>query len=411
MLTADLVKPRLQARGDHLHINMLEPDNTYWQKTATDLIHLFQQHKEKTQAAWDVTLLDYEGDRTDYEIIRGLAKVITDEAVFQAIPMPVDPAILRQRLFQAGPVFQKKDLFFPHTRQDILQALAAEYDLKPSDIETLLYADRPSSYVIASTGPDWEVSDLIQRYNLELARAALYWSDQMTIWIYDSFKDFWRYMKLFKLMFEARPIDGGYLVQLDGPISPFVQSTTRYGRQFAAFLPALFLCERWQMKASVRPPHLGKSLIYQLDNQIPLVSHFKRSPSYDSRLEADFALEFHAKFGDTRGKWELSREDEVLLLGDTVMIPDFALTHRESGQRLLLEIMGFWHPDYLRRKLEKVRAAKRDNLILLVYEGVNLTADKLEDVPAEILYFAKKPVLKDILETADNLHQCLITRT
>ena len=410
MLTADLVKPRLQARGDHLHINMLEPDNTYWQKTATELIHLFQQHKGKTQGAWDAALLDYEGDRTDYEIIRGLAKVISDEGDFQAILMSVDPVILRQRLFQAGPVFQKKDLFFPQTRQNILQELASEYDLKQSDIETLLYADRPSSYVIVDTGPDWTAPDLIQRYNLELARAALYWSDQMTIRIYDSFKDFWRYMKLFKLMFEAQPIDGGYLVQLDGPISPFVQSTTRYGRQFAAFLPALFLCERWQMQASVRPPNLGRHLIYQLDHQVPLVSHFHRSPTYDSRMEADFALEFYAKFGDTRGKWELSREDEVLLLGDTVMIPDFALTHRESGRRILIEIMGFWHPDYLRRKLEKVRAANRDNLLLLVYEGVNLTADKLEDVPAEVLYFAKKPVLKDILAKADDLHQHLIAQ-
>jgi len=38
-------------------------------------------------------------------------------------------------------------------------------------------------------------------------------------------------------------------------------------------------------------------------------------------------------------------------------------------------------------------AAGRDDLILLVYEGVNLTGDKLLDVPGEILYFASKPVI------------------
>jgi predicted nuclease of restriction endonuclease-like RecB superfamily len=70
-----------------------------------------------------------------------------------------------------------------------------------------------------------------------VARAALYWSDQMQVQIYDNFKDFWRYLKLFKLMFWAAPIEGGYTVTLDGPISPFVRATTRYGRQFAAFLP------------------------------------------------------------------------------------------------------------------------------------------------------------------------------
>jgi predicted nuclease of restriction endonuclease-like RecB superfamily len=80
MLTADLVKPRLQARGDFLHIHMLEPSTQHWQKTAQDLISLFQQHHGKTQSAWAASLMKYEGDRTDYEVIRGLAKVIAEEA-------------------------------------------------------------------------------------------------------------------------------------------------------------------------------------------------------------------------------------------------------------------------------------------------------------------------------------------
>ena len=59
-----------------------------------------------------------------------------------------------------------------------------------------------------------------------------------------------------------------------------------------------------------------------------MTTHFRRSGAFDSRLEADFAAEFEAKFGGRRGQWRLSREDELLVLGDTVMIPDFALTHQ-----------------------------------------------------------------------------------
>jgi hypothetical protein len=92
---------------------------------------------------------------------------------------------------------------------------------------------------------------------------------------------------------------------------------------------------------------------------------------------------------------------EVLLLGDNVMIPDFAFTHKEDGRRALVEIVGFWHPEYLRRKLEKVRAAGRDDLILLVYEGVNLTDDRLQDVPGEVLYFASKPVIKEVMAAVE----------
>jgi predicted nuclease of restriction endonuclease-like RecB superfamily len=105
--------------------------------------------------------------------------------------------------------------------------------------------------------------------------------------------------------------------------------------------------------------------------------------------------------GDERGKWCLTREDEVLLLGDSVMIPDLAFTHKEDGRRALVEIVGFWHPEYLRRKLAKVRAAGRDDLILLVYEGVNLADDKLQDVPGEVLYFASKPVIKQVIAAVE----------
>jgi uncharacterized protein len=127
------------------------------------------------------------------------------------------------------------------------------------------------------------------------------------------------------------------------------------------------------------------------------VSHFKGSGEFDSRLEADFAKEFREKFGEERGKWLLTREDEVILLGDIGMIPDFAFTHQRDGRRAILEIVGYWHPDYLERKVAKVRAANRSDLILLVYEGMNLSREKLPDTPSQVLYFKNKSVLKEVM--------------
>lgn len=217
MLTADLVKPRLRARGQNLHIEMLDPQNSFWQTCASELITLFQAHAGQTQGNWETALFDYEGDRTDYEIIRGLAKVLADTATFERIETPIEPEVLRQRLFSAGPVFGKPDLFHPESRATVLQQVADEFEMTVDHIETALFADRTSQYRITDVGPDWTAVGLIQRYNLELARAALYWSSEMTIEIHDSFKDFWKYLKLFKLMFEATPLEEGYRVQLDGP--------------------------------------------------------------------------------------------------------------------------------------------------------------------------------------------------
>jgi len=68
---------------------------------------------------------------------------------------------------------------------------------------------------------------------------------------------------------------------------------------------------------------------------------------------------------------------------------------------------GFWHPDYLRRKVEKVRAANCRHLLLLVYEGVNLSREALQDVPGEVLYFKQKPVLKEVMATVEKMAERL----
>ncbi|HEX2906118.1 MAG TPA: DUF790 family protein [Phototrophicaceae bacterium] len=403
MLTADLVRSLLRRRGDNLTIELLPtaPPNL---KTAGELITRFQEQVGQPHHIWDAALEAYEGERTDYIVIRGLAKVLEDAATINPVTPAVAPVELREQLFRHGPVFDKNDLFHQQTRADVLTGMARALGVTPEQVEQALFADRPAEYVLVDVGAVWTPEGLIARYNLELARGVLYWASAMQVEIHDSYKDFWHYLKLFKLMFWAtvKP-EGGYQVQLDGPISPFVKSTTRYGRQFAAFLPALFLCEQWQMVAEVRLPQAEEPLQYRLDTTSPLRTHFKKSGEFDSRLEADFAAEFEAKFGGERGQWQLSREDEVLLLGDTVMIPDFALTHKKDGRRALIEIVGFWHPEYLNRKIEKTRAANRRNLLLLVYEGVNLAEDRLLHIPGEVLYFANKPVLKDVMAAVERV--------
>lgn len=402
MLTGDLVRPRLHYLRGELQVDLLPPASARWRKTAADLIDLFQAQVGQTQGAWHQAVDDFLGSRTDYVVVRGLAKVLSDGATFTAVATPVPPAALRAQVFARGPALATATLLHPHTRETILREAAVEYQISPQQAADILYADRPAAYLLTHAGPVWTPDTLIARYNLELSRAALYWCDQMQVEIYSGFKDFWKFLKLFKLMFWATPIEGGYQVTLDGPISPFVKTTTRYGRQLAAFLPALLLSDRWQMRATVRPPKADQTLRYHLDHSAQLASHFKRSGEFDSRLESDFATEFQAKFGDERGAWQLTREDEVILLGDTVMIPDFAFTHKEDGRRALVELVGYWHPDYLERKVAKVRAANRSDLILLIYEGVNLSRERLQDTPAQVLYFKSKPVLKEVLEMVEN---------
>ncbi|OLE02550.1 MAG: hypothetical protein AUG82_08250 [Ktedonobacter sp. 13_1_20CM_4_53_11] len=405
MLTSDLIKPRLRMQGSTLSVEMVNEQDPSLQQIAQDVIGLFHRYRDQSQAAWEEAMRAYEGASVDYVLIRGLAKVLADAATFTPLTTPLPPATLREQVFARGPVFGNPDLFHTVTRQEVLQEVADAYGLSTGGLDEMLFADRRASYLLTDAGPAWTPSALLARYNLELARGALYWASHITIEVASNYKDLWKYIKLFKLMFWAEPKQGGgYRIDLDGPISPFVSSTLRYGRQFAAFLPALFLCERWQMRAYVHPPQGRGAMLYQLDHTSSLHSHFKRSGEFDSRLEADFASEFEQKIGSKRGHWHLTRESEVLLLGNTVMVPDFVLIDTEDeNRRIMIELVGFWHPQYLRRKVEKVRAANCAHLLLLVYEGLNITEEAFQDTAGEVIFFKQKPVLKEVMSTVEEM--------
>lgn len=322
------------------------------------------------------------------------------------VPAPPTPGELRTAVWgvaaQMWPVVRHADSVFTNMRSQVMAQVGERYSMNEEQVSAGLFADLPDEQVLEAV-PDWEPADVILRYNLELARGLLYWASEMRVIVRGNYKDLFRYLKLFKLMHTIRPLDdGGYQITIDGPMSPFVQSSTRYGRQMARFLPALLLCPGWEMEADVQLRSASGSTegLYRLDAQTPnLHSWFPSSGAFDSRLEQDFAAEFEEKYTRNKRPWSLSREDELIPLGDTVMIPDFALTHKD-GRRVLVELVGFWHPDYLRRKIAKLRAAGRSDMIVLVYAGLACSPADFDDVASEVLFFVEKPVLKDVIAAA-----------
>lgn len=401
MLKADLIRPRLMIKDGQVRPQLL-PADYHWLRVAGELAALFRQHNGRARSALYEALRDYEGDSLDYPILRGLAAVLEARCTFGNEP-PVSPAELRSTLFGRGPVTIQRDLLSGAGRDQVVAETAAAYHLTAEQVEAALFADLVEEQLLLNVGEPIGPGEIIGRYNLEVARGLLYWAREVQLQVQDGYKDVFKYIKLFKLMHTVRPAaPQGYHVTLYGPLSPFVQSTLRYGLQFARFMPALLLCQTWQMEADVRLPGVGRPLRYRLDDQTELRGYFTASGPFDSQLEADFAAEFAEKYGGAERVWQLAREDELIVVGDTVMIPDFSLTHHKDGRRALLEIVGYWHPDYLRRKLAKVKQAGRRDLILLVYESANVAEGTFEAAAAgEVLTFKNKPVLKDVLAAVE----------
>lgn len=415
MLTAALIRPRLRIQGNEISARLVSKKDPVIKRTASELIDVFQSSCGKPRRDLEAALEDYEDVRLDYPVIRGLVKVMKDTATFVS-DRPVDPASIRATLFplaaKQGPVPTYPDILHPSIRDSLVAAVAGNLDLTTWEVENALYADLLEEQILIELGRVWLPDALIHRYNLELARGLLYWASEMRVTVKGGYQDLFKYLKLFKLMHTIQPLPkSGYSITVDGPISPFVQSTLRYGGQMAKFLSGLMLCKEWTMEADIhisRSNHRkrdnedrAKPLLYRLDYRGKLQSHYTPSADFDSRLEADFAAEFEAKFGGKKRKWIMAREDEIIPIGDTVMIPDFSFTHVKDGSRALLEIAGFWHPEYLRRKAWKLRKAGRRDLILVAYQGVNMTQQTWREVPGEVLMFKNKPIIKDVLAAVE----------
>ncbi|HZF38557.1 MAG TPA: DUF790 family protein, partial [Blastocatellia bacterium] len=329
MLPKELLRYRIES--GQIRPAFLDTASPRYIRVVSDLIAAFDKQVGNMQVELEEAVEKYAAGRTDYRIVRGLAHVITSFAEFDA--STADSAKLRSAVFERAaegwPVVRHNAAPTETDRHSVLEAVGAEFGLPLAQLEEKLYADLPERRrLIRVTAPREPVA-LIARYNMELARGLLYWAERLTVDIEDSPQDVFRYIKLCRLMHTITRLERGYRIELDGPLS-LLRGTRRYGLKMAVFLPALALCRKWRMEAVI--VKAGERLIFSLDDQSGLVSHFRRFPLFDSKLERDFADDFQKAFErhphgvGGAGVWSLARADAVIPVErNQVMIPDFTL--------------------------------------------------------------------------------------
>jgi predicted nuclease of restriction endonuclease-like RecB superfamily len=269
---------------------------------------------------------------------------------------------------------------------------------------TALTGSSDAEYEHTDLTVDW----LLARYNLALAQAVLYDATEMRIRVWDHFGTVFSYVKLFGLMHRIYPIDSdgervpstdqaaGYEAVLDGPASLFSKSQ-KYGIRMANFLPALPHCDRWEMIAEILVDETtSETRQFSLDDSEDLDSYYSAGDRFDSDVERTLAN----KWERANTEWELVREDDVFDLGAEVMIPDFAIEHPD-GQRVILEIVGFWTPEYLDAKLGKIRQVDADNFVLAVSERLDCASDEFGSSADRILWFKTGIHVYDVVELAE----------
>jgi predicted nuclease of restriction endonuclease-like RecB superfamily len=260
----------------------------------------------------------------------------------------------------------------------IVSRVAATLGVSARALRDSLFADLPGERLVAAPVNPLSPQELALRANLALAQALLSRATSVRIAATGNTRALVRHAKFRGLICTiAGPAgaSGDPVLELSGPFALF-RHTRLYGRALGDLVPLLAWCARFRLDADCMLQ--GRRLTLQLATGDPIFPAAEPR-RYDSRLEERFARAFRRVAPD----WDLLREPEPVAAGRTLIFPDFALAHRhDPARRWLLEIVGFWTPDYVARKLALYRAASLSNLILCIDEDGNCAT---EDLPARAL--------------------------
>jgi predicted nuclease of restriction endonuclease-like RecB superfamily len=383
MLTADLAMS--WRRGDQIRPRQIRADDARYTRVAADLISIFAAHEGRARRELEDALRDYVGTGTDYRVLRGLIKLLTDRCRFDTA-VKLDPVEVRRALFLKAR--ERHPLTAEAARLEVAAEAARELACDAEAALAAVYADLPGEQsLLEFEQPD--AGELLDLYNLAQAQALLYRSVEMRLWVEPQaaagYRELFGAIKAHRLIHTIRgDAARGYEIRLDGPVSMFHRSQ-KYGVQMAVFLPSLLACAGWRMRAEInaRP---GGSAYFELDSRqntlrTPLAGALRgyENPAVEKLSES---------WGRAGVEWSLEPNAEVVAAGETALVPDFRVIH-PAGRVFYLEILGFWTPEHLRARVAELDRSRLRNYVLAAWEDLRGTREPLAHVPPNVIVFKK----------------------
>ena len=397
MLTSDLaINFR---RGDKIYPRLIKTGDAGYLRDAAALIEIFGEFQNQTRGALEAELEDYVGTGTDYRILRGLIKLLDDRAEFET-SAPAEPVEIRQKVFLEARKFQPV-LPDSEDKKTVLQLAADEFESDAATIFANLYADLSVNQRMVS----FEIiqpKDLLERYNLAQAQAILYKCVEMKIRVAPSdtanYRAIFGWIKHFGLIHSVVGSAGhGYEITLTGAASLFHRSQ-KYGVQMSVFLPALLLCKDWKMSAEISSKERGNAFYELTGEQDELTSCYFDEPEYKNSDIQKLLKNWEKSAAD----WQLTENRQVIDLGKTAFIPDLVLTS-PNGVEIYLDVLGFWTPKSLQKRLAEFEAANYKNFIVAASQELRGSREEpLWELP-NVIFYKTKIEPRTLIETAEKL--------
>jgi predicted nuclease of restriction endonuclease-like RecB superfamily len=358
-------------------------------KLAELLINTYRNNVGRNKKALLEKLSEIEGLPHSYKLIRGLSSLLLRRCKFEtAHGLPLNPKEARRLVFErANPPPTTKT-----ERDRIIQEVASYLGISPETLEENLWADSENELIQTEFNPPAPLA-LLKEYNLELTRTLLYRSSRLMLFGLSDWKRTLWLIKKTGLMYSAEYTMNGPTLTVEGPFS-VSRSPNAYGELFIELFNNLLSLSGWQLNAEISSTNRTTHFCFELNSAKALQLGFARPvenlrPSFDSEVEKRF---FYA-FNSLHTSWKIAREEEPLIVGGSILLPDF--TFEQKGAKVFLEIVGYWTKEYIERKFQKLSKVSGVNMIVAANMG--LACSKISEVP-NVIFYEKEVPLKPVLD-------------
>ncbi len=407
VLTKDLLRVSRAGGGYHPGFAADEPDA---RRLAARVIGVYQGHVGESREALDAALTDLEREAEDFKLVRGLAKLVDREATFET-RAPVDPPRARRAAFEAA---EAAGVVEADERATALACAADRLDATPDAVAESLYADREARQVLVAVDPRWKPDGLVEQYDLSLAQTALFDATEVRVRSNDPRRVI-SAVKRLGLMYEIRRTGDGdgrlgdREVVVTGPDALF-RRTRRYGTGFARLLRSVAGTADWRLAAAIDDRGTERELVLtDADVSVPGVE-----PIADVGFDSDVEAEFAARFEGVDLDWRLVREPEPLAAGAHVVIPDFVFDYAPGGDpdagpafRVFFEVMGFWTPEYVEKKLDRLADLEDVEMLVAVDESLGV-GEAIEARDHRAIPYSGSIRLKDVRDALRRYEERLV---
>jgi predicted nuclease of restriction endonuclease-like RecB superfamily len=354
VLTKDLL--RVSRRGGGYQPQFVDASR---ESLAARVIGCYQGHVGQSRGELQEALTDIERESDDFKLVRGFAKLLDREATWE-VRAPVAPRRAREAGFRAS---EAVGVVTESEREQALRRAAEHLDATPDAVQTALF-DATEVHV-RSDDPKRVISAV----------------------------------KRLRLLYEVRRVpdekrravgDTDREIVVTGPDALF-RSTRRYGTRFARLLRTAAGTAEWRLTATIDDRGTERELVLtDADISVPGVEPVTEV-TYDSGVEESFARRFEA----LDLPWELVREPDALAAGEHVVVPDFAFDWHHGEFRVYFEIMGFWTPEYVEKKLSRLADVDAVEMLVAVDESLGV-GEEIEARDHRAITYAGEVRLRDV---------------